>query len=207
MTSMPRVAIVLFATLAAGAAWGQSKETPWQYSASMSYYDMPKLQDYWNPVVTADRDVVHLEGRYNFLSFDTGSFWAGYNFTFGKKWTFDLTAMFGIVVGSVQGVGPGYELSLKRDWFLLTSEGEYVFDIQPDVDNTSYGWTEISGSPADWCRLGFVLQLTDALNAERNVQGGLVVAFSYKNFELEADWLDPNRNNAETYILVATLNF
>ena len=203
---MPRVAIVLFAMLAASAARGQSKETPWQYSASLSYYDLPSLQDYWNPVVTADRDVVHLEGRYNYLALDSGSFWAGYNFTFGKKWTFDLTAMFGIVVGSVQGVGPGYELTLQRDWFVLTSQGEYVFDTQKDVEDQSYSWTEISGLPTRWCRLGLALQLTNAATATRNVQSGLVAAFSYKNFEFEADWLDPRRDD-ETYILVATLNF
>jgi hypothetical protein len=206
MKTMPRLAVVLCALLAACGAWGQTTEKPWQYSASLSYYDMPNSQDYWNPVVTADQGRVHLEGRYNYLNYDSGSFWAGANFSTGKKWRFDATVMFGIVVGSVQGVGPGFELSLNHTWFSLTSEGEYVFDVQKGVDNTSYSWTEISGSPVSWCRLGIALQLTDALIATRSFQRGPVVAFSFKSYELEFDVLDPDRDD-ETYIVSLTISF
>jgi hypothetical protein len=140
------------------------------------------------------------------LSVDSGSFWAGANFSTGKTWKFDATVMFGLVVGTIQGVGPSFELSLNHSWFSLASEGEYVFETQKGVDNTSYSWTEISGSPASWCRLGLALQLTNALVATRSVQRGPVVAFSFKNFELEADVLDPDREDA-TYILALSMNF
>jgi hypothetical protein len=203
---MARVAVVLCALVAACGAWGQTAERPWRYSASISYYDLPKYQDYWNPIVTADQGRVHLEGRYNYLNIDSGSFWAGANFSTGKTWRFGATVMFGIVVGTIQGVGPGFELSLGHSWFSLTSEGEYVFETQKGVDNTSYSWTEVSGSPASWCRLGLALQLTNALVATRNVQRGPVVAFSFKNFELEADVLDPDRDDA-TYILSLSMSF
>ena len=206
MKMMARVVVVLGAMLAACGARAQSAEKPWQYSASVSYYDLPKYQDYWNPVVTADRDRIHLEGRYNYLNIDSGSFWAGANFSAGKTWQFEATLMFGLVVGTIQGVGPGFELSLNHSWFSLTSEGEYVFETQKNVDNTSYSWTEVSGSPVSWCRFGLALQLTNALVATRNVQRGPVVAFSFKNFELEADVLDPDRDDA-TYIVSLSLFF
>ena len=206
MKTMPRVAVVLCALVVTCGAWGQTEEEPWRYSASISYYDLPKYQDYWNPIFTADQGRVHLEGRYNYLNVDSGSFWAGANFSAGKTWKFDATVMFGLVVGTVQGVGPGFELSLNRSWFSLTSEGEYVFETQKGVDDTSYSWTEFSGSPASWCRLGFAFQLTNALVATRAFQRGPVVAFSFKNFELEADVLDPDRDDA-TYIVSLSLSF
>jgi len=133
MKTMPRVAVVLCALVATSGAWGQIAEEPWRYSASISYYDLPKYQDYWNPIVTADQGRVHLEGRYNYLSID-------------------------------------------------------------------------SGSPASWCRLGLAVQLTNALVATRSFQRGPVVAFSFKNFELEADVLDPDRDDA-TYILSLSMSF
>jgi hypothetical protein len=206
MQQMPRVVVVLCAIFAAFGARAQSVEKPWKYSASISYYDLPKYQDYWNPVVTADRGQVHLEGRYNYLNIHCGSFWAGANFSTGKTWKFDATLMFGLVVGTIQGVGPGFELSLNHSWFSLTSEGEYVFEIQKRVDNTSYSWTEVSGSPASWCRLGLALQLTNALVATRNIQRGPLIAFTFKNVEFEADVLDPDRADA-TYTLSLTLSF
>ena len=206
MKMMPRVAVVLFAMFVVCAARGQPAEEPWHYSASVSYYDVPNSQDYWTPVVAADRDRVHLEGRYNYLNIDSGSFWAGANFSTGKTWRFDATVMFGLVVGTIQGVGPGFELSLKHTWFSLTSEGEYVFETQKNVGNASYSWTEISGSPASWCRLGLALQLTNAVVATRTFQRGPVVAFSFKNFELEADVLDPDRDDA-TYLLSLSISF
>jgi len=206
MKTMPRVVVVLCAIVAASGAWAQTAEEPWRYSASISYYDLPTYQDYWNPIFTADQGRVHLEGRYNYLNVDSGSFWAGANFSTGKTWKFDATVMFGLLVGTIQGVGPGFELSLNHSWFSLTSEGEYVFETQKNVDNTSYSWTEVSGSPVSWCRFGLALQLTNALVATRNVQRGPVVAFSFKNFELEADVLDPDRDDA-TYIVSLSLFF
>lgn len=206
MKTMPRVAIVLCALVATCGAWGQTAEEPWRYSASISFYDLPEYQDYWNPVVTADQGRVHLEGRYNYMSIDSGSFWAGANFSTGKTWKFDATVMFGIVVGSIQGVGPGFELSLNRSWFSLTSEGQYLFETQKGVDDTSTSWTEISGSPASWCRLGLAFQLTNAVVATRSFQRGAVVAFSFKNFEFEVDVLDPDLDDA-TYILELSTSF
>jgi hypothetical protein len=194
------------AMLVACGASGQSTEKPWQYSASVSYYDVPHSQDYWNPIVTADRGRVHLEARYNYLSIDSGSFWAGANFSTGKTWIFDVTVMAGIVVGSVQGLAPGYELSLRRSWFTLSSQGEYVFDMQEEVDDLFYNWMELTGSPARWCRLGFALQQTNAPTATRDVQRGVVAAFSYKKYDIEVDVLDPDRDDA-TYILSLTIAF
>jgi len=206
MRKIGRAVVVLGALLVACGAWGQSTETPWRYSASVSYYVVPSSQDYWNPIVTADRGRVHLEGRYNYLSLDSGSFWAGANFNTGKTWMFDATVMAGIVIGSVQGVGPGYELSLRRSWFSLLSQGEYVFDIQDEVDDLAYNWTELSGSPASWCRLGLAVQWTNAPTAARDVQRGIVAAFNYKRFGFEVDVLDPDRDDV-TYILTATVPF
>ena len=206
MKAMPRAVVVLGAILAACGAWGQSPTTPWQFSASASYYDVPHSQDFWNPIFTADQGLLHLEARHNYVSIDTTSVWAGINFSAGEKWTFNATMLFGLVAGSVEGVGAGYELSLDREWFALSSQGEYVYDPRQDSDDSLYSWTELTGSPADWCHLGVVVQTTKNYGWKDDIQPGVVVAFSYRKFTLEADVLDLNRADT-TFIFTATWTF
>jgi hypothetical protein len=206
MKTMAFIAAVAISLLATGIARGQTHETPWQYSVSVSYYDVPNSQDFWNPIVTVDHGRLHLEARYNYVGYDTFSLWAGANFSAGTKWRFDATVLFGIVGGSVEGVAPGYELSLSRAWFSWTSQGDYLFDTEDDDGNFFYNWMEATGSPATWCRLGVALQRTKMYETNDDVQRGLVAAFTYKSFEFEVDALDPNRED-ETYIVSVTYSF
>ena len=48
----------------------------------------------------------HLEARYNYEAQRTGSLWAGYNFSVGKKVKLDATPMVGGVFGNVNAVAP-----------------------------------------------------------------------------------------------------
>lgn len=206
MKTIAFVAAVASSLLATGVARGQTHETPWQYSVSVSYYDVPNFQDFWSPIVTVDHGRLHLEARYNYVGYDTASIWAGVNLSAGVKWQFDATLLWGFVWGSVEGVAPGYELSLNRGWFSLSSEGEYLFDREDDHGNFFYSWSEATGSPASWCRLGVALQTTKMYETNDDVQRGPVAAFSYKNLEFEVDWLDPDRED-ETLILSLTYSF
>src|SRR5262249_22997052 len=99
--------IVLGAVLAflAAAPAAASAERSWGYAVSVYGYDVPS-QDYVNANVTADRGHLHLEARYQYESIDTGSIWAGANFSAGESWTFDATMMLGVVFGDLDGVAP-----------------------------------------------------------------------------------------------------
>ncbi|MGB2665155.1 MAG: hypothetical protein WAK48_14200 [Candidatus Acidiferrum sp.] len=58
----------------------------WDFNASVSGYVVPRGQSYVSPTFTADHGTLHLEARYNYEAQRTGSLWAGYNLSVGKKW-------------------------------------------------------------------------------------------------------------------------
>jgi len=55
----------------------------------------PPCQSYVSPDFSADRGWLHLEARYNNEALETGSLWAGYNFSVGKKLVLNATPMVG----------------------------------------------------------------------------------------------------------------
>ena len=99
---------------AAPAASAEAGENEWSFSASAYAYIVPDDRDYVQPTVTADRGWLHLEARYNYEDFNTGSLWVGYNLSAGEKVTLEFTPMLGAVVGDTDGVAPGLQrLSLE----------------------------------------------------------------------------------------------
>jgi len=134
--------------------------------------------------VTADRDWLHLEARYNYEALETGSAWVGYNFGGGEKLSWEFTPMLGGVFGDTTGVAPGYRGSLSWWKLELSSEGEYVFDAGDQSDNFFYTWSELSLAPVDWFRFGLVTQRTRLYKSDRDIERGLLVGFSYKKLDL-----------------------
>src|SRR3954453_4432819 len=65
----------------------------WSITGSASAYSIPDDKDFVSPVLTADRDHLHFEARYNYESLDTASAWVGWNFSMGEKWVLDFTPM------------------------------------------------------------------------------------------------------------------
>ena len=202
-----RSASVLFLALVlGGAAQAAEPETGWEFSASLYGYDVPDSEDYWNPNVTADRGRLHLEARYNYEAIDSWSLWAGANFSTGESWVFDATAMLGGVFGDLEGVAPGFRLSLEHGWFGLASEGEYFFDTHDSEGNYFYTWTEAWGAPTDWFRAGLAVQRTRTYDSELSVQRGAFAGFTYRRFDVAAyvfnlGWEDP------TYVIAGRITF
>src|SRR4051812_23027036 len=127
------VSIVLLAMLTAAPTLGQIAHDPttatsspiptdimdepsdkkWAFSLSAYAYVVPDDDDYIQPTITADRDWLHLEARYNYEDLNTASGWIGYNFAGGNKLAWEFTPMLGGVVGDTNGVAPGYKGSLS----------------------------------------------------------------------------------------------
>jgi len=194
----------LVATLLVAVAPAIADEPEWRYSVSAWGYDVPDSQDYVNPNVTADRGHLHLEVRYQYEALDTTSL--GANFHAGESWSFDATMMLGGLFGDLDGVAPGYRLSLEHGWFYLASEGEYFASTRAQEDSYLYGWTEAGGYPLGWFRLGLAVQRTRAYESELSVQRGAFVGFTYKSFDAAAyvfnlGWEDP------TYVLALRWDF
>jgi hypothetical protein len=158
----------------------------WSLSATATTYLVPHDRDYVQPTITADRDWLHLEARYNYEDLDTGSVFAGYNFGVGDKLTLEATPMIGAVFGNTNGVAPGYELSVAYKRFELYTEGEYLIDTDDSSASYFYTWSEFTYSPTDWLRAGVVIQRTKAYKTDLDVQRGLLVGFSYKRLDFTA---------------------
>ena len=168
----------------------------WSFYASLYGYIVPESRDYVNPNFTADRGWLHLEARYNYEALETGSLWVGYNFSVGEKLVFDVAPMLGGVFGELTGIAPGWNLSLSYKRFMLSSQGEYVFDTGDSSGNFLYTWSELTYSPWDWLRAGLVIQRTKAYKSELYIQRGFLVGASYKKVDFttyvfNTGWTDP----------------
>jgi len=152
-------------------------------SASATTYIVPDFQEYVQPTFTADRGWLHLESRYNYENLETGSVWVGYNFAGGKKLEWEFTPMLGGVFGNTTGIAPGYKLSLSYWKLELSSEGEFVFDVEDSEGSFFYNWSELSFSPVDWFRFGVVGQRTRAYQSDVDIQRGLLVGFSVRKVD------------------------
>ena len=183
-----------------------TNKNPWDYNLTVDGYVIPDDTSYVNPVFTADRSWLHLEARYNYENLRTGSLWAGYNFSAGKKLLLEVTPMIGGVFGRTDGIAPGCEASLTYKKIELSITNEYVFDTTHKSGNFYYSWPQFTYSPVDWFRVGLVAQHTKAFHTSLDVQRGFLVGVSHKKWEFttyifNAGFTDP------TVVLEAGVNF
>jgi len=208
MTTLRYLAVLALAVVLPGCealAQETASEPAWSFSASAYAYFVPD-DDYVQPTFTADHDRLHLEARYNYEDLETGSLWAGYNFSVGKKVTFEGTAMLGGVFGATVGIAPGYKASLSWTKLEFYSEGEYLFDKNESSDSFFYAWSELTFAPADWFRFGLVGQRTKVYETDREIQRGLLIGFSSKRVDFTTYVFNPD-DSSPTAVLALGVNF
>ena len=194
------------ATIAPLEATGETEETKWEYSLSIATYLAQHARDYANPNFTADHDWLHLEARYQYEAVKTGSLWLGYNFSFGEKLAVEATPMIGGVFGDITGVAPGYAISASYKSIEFFTQGEYFFDAAIHAGDFLYTWSELSYAPADWLRVGLVVDRTKALGSSIDIRRGPLIGFKYKKVDLTSYWLSPGTRDG-TFIFSVTVNF
>lgn len=168
----------------------------WEFSLSALVYIVPDGRDFVQPVFTADHDHLHLEARYNYEAMDTGSAWIGVNLSSGEEVVFALTPMVGAVFGDLNGIAPGYELSLSWWKLELYSEGEFFIDPADQTNDFFYTWTQFTIQPTDWLQTGIVIQRTKAYESDMDIQPGLMLVLTYEQLEFSGyvfnlGWEDP----------------
>lgn len=178
----------------------------WSFSASAYTYLVPDSHDYVQPTITADRNRLHLEARYNYEALDTGSAWVGYNFSGGKKLAWAVTPMLGGVFGDTAGIAPGYTGSLGWWKLELYSEGEYVCNTRDSSGSFFYNWSELTVAPVDWLKLGMVTQRTLTYQTDRDIQRGFLVGLSYKQVSLTTYVFNPD-DSKPTVVLAVGITF
>ncbi len=180
-------------------------EKAWSFSASVYTYIVPDDRDYVQPTVTFDRDWLHLQARYNYENLETGSAWAGYNFSGGEKLAWEFTPMLGGVFGNTTGIAPGYKGSLSWWKLELYSEGEYMFDTGDSSESFFYTWSELTLAPVNWFRLGLVIQRTKLYETDFEIQRGFLAGFSFKRVDFTTYLFNPD--DKPTVVLGASVRF
>jgi hypothetical protein len=188
------------------AASAEAGEIQWLFSAFAYAYLVPDDDDYLQPTVTADRGWLHLEARYNYEDFSTGSLWLGYNLSGGEELAVEFTPMIAAVAGDTDGVAPGYRLSLSYWKLELSTEGEYVFDAGDSADNFFYSWSELSIWPLDWLGVGVVVQRTRLRDSDSWAEPGILVSVAYRQASLTAYVFDSDEGDP-TVVVGAGLSF
>jgi len=184
---------LLWAQTNAGAgppAKPEAKPNPWEYNLSVSGYIVPHQEGYVSPTLTADRDWVHFEARYNYEAQRTGSLWAGYNFHAGKTVQLEATPMVGGVFGQVNGGAPGLEFTVTYKKLQFFSANEYIFDTDTKAGNFFYTWTQLTYSPVKGFMAGYVVQRTRAYQTPLDVQRGPLVGFSHKKMQFSTQFFN-----------------
>jgi hypothetical protein len=174
---------------------GSSAGNPWSFSLTAAGYVVPHSEFFVSPTVTAEREWLHLEARYNYENQHTGSLWVGYNFSVGHKLVFEATPMIGGVFGNTTGLAPGYEVSLSYKRTVLSSSGEYVFDTKNKNGSFFYSWPQLTYSPLDWLHVGLVAQRIKAYHTNFDTQRGLLVGFSHKKAEFTTYIFNPGSSD------------
>jgi hypothetical protein len=214
MKSKQQHALLMAFALMSGRAVGQATpgsasikpvsvpSTAWEYTLTLDGYIVPEGTSYLDPVLTADRRWLHLEGRYNDEDLRTGSLWVGYNFSRGDisaggKWEFAITPMLGGVFGRTNGIAPGCEASLNyRKKIEASINNEYVFSTTGKSGNFYNAWPQLTYSPVDWLHVGAVGQRTAAYQSSLSIQRGFLVGFSHKKWEMTTYVFEPGSTGA-----------
>ena len=175
-------------------------------AASVFVYVIPGEANYAQPTIAVDREVVHLELRYNYEDRGAGSLWAGYNFEGGDTLSWTVTPMLGAVYGRITGVAPGYSASLEWWKLELYSEGEYLSDLSEPADSFFYNWSEVSLRPVEMLRFGLVTQRTRVRESPRDLQRGPLVGITFRRLDLTGYMLD-GADSAPTLVMSAGWTF
>jgi hypothetical protein len=188
------------------AASAEAGENEWAFSVFAYDYLVPDDEDFLQPTVTADRGQLHLEARYNYEDFNTGSLWIGYNFSVDGDATLVFTPMIAAVVGDTDGVAPGFNLVV--DWWRLafSSQSEYVIDASDSTNNFLYTWTELAIWPLDWLGAGVVVQRTRVADLGFEAEPGVLLGLAWKNLSVTA-YVFGLDESAQTVVVGAGLSF
>lgn len=138
---------------------------------------------YGSSAMSADHNWLHLEARYNYENLRTASLWTGYNFAAGHELVFQVTPMFGVVLGKTTGIAPGYELSLTYKRLELYSEGEYVHNTKDKHDSFFYSWNELRYAPVNWLHFGLVDHGSKVQRTEFDGQRGVSLGFGRQKLD------------------------
>jgi hypothetical protein len=207
------VLISLLFTLSAGIAYAQQTANDslrvkqdkalhnWSFEAEVYYYILPNEKNTTTLMGYADYKTIHSEVRYNYEDLHTVSFFGGYMFSTGRKFTVDVTPILGFAVGNTNGIIPGLELNLGWKIFDFYSESEFVINFAGKENNYFYTWSELGITPFDNFRTGFSANRTRLFHSSLDFQRGIFAQYTFRKLTPAIHYFNPF--SGDSYIIIA----
>jgi hypothetical protein len=178
---------VCFALLLPAAATAEEKD--WSVSASIAVYAIQNAPDYLQPTLAVDSGRLHLEARYNYEDYDTGSLFLGWNFrTAGTNPGVRIAPIAGVVLGQTNGIAPGVLIDLTLGPLDFHSESEFVATFSSS--SFFYSWSEL-GARLGVVRAGLSVQRTKVVSTPGVVAVGPFLGVSFWKADATLYFFDP----------------
>lgn len=179
----------------AAPAASTSELSKWGFDVNVFSVNPPDDDSYASTTIAADRDWLHLEGRWNYEALHTASLWVGANFEWKGEVELAVTPMAGVVAGEVDGFAPGVKLDATWKWFEFYDESEYLVSTNDHDDNFIYSWAELTVAPVEWLKTGLVAQRTRAYDTRLSVDRGLLLSLSRGPVSATVYWFNPDKSD------------
>lgn len=198
------VLLMIYSSISSAQNDNSSEKENWEFGAEANFYFTDPF--FVLPVIQAGKSWLHFEARYSYEELETFSGWAGYKFSGGKDFEYEIIPMAGFIAGRIKGFAPGLRFTLGYSGFELSGESEYVFDSEDKESNFFYSFSDLSYSPADWCYFGLSLQRTRIINTDAEFQPGVMAGGSYKNLGMTIYYFMPEEDD-KYFILTTGIEF
>lgn len=167
-------ALFLLPLLAGGLA-AQEGEPPSMDGYVQLYLQVAKGEDPFIIAISAlNTPTWHFEARYNNEDSETTSLWVGRNFATGSTVQLEITPLAGLMLGQVDGMGPGVEATVMWKALTFYDEATLVIPFEPEP---SYfiTWSTLTWRFGDVLQPGVTAQRFRVYSGEREVDWGLAL--------------------------------
>lgn len=125
------------------------------------------------------------EARYNYEEVRTVSFYIGKAFEREGSLSYKIIPIFGGVTGRFNGGSAGLNLDMEYKNFYFSSQSQYTFSVDDEINNFYFTWSELGYQPLEWFYAGLAVQETyfPQLNSHLT-DPGVVVGFTHKQWTL-----------------------
>ena len=167
----------------------------WEFGATVYPTSVRDGDSYTSAIGVADRGPLHLEARVNYESVGARSVFAGWTFSGGEEFTWELTPLIGGAWGTTKAFVPALEASLGWGRLDFYVEAEYVRESSERSENYMYAWSELGFSPVEWLRFGAAAQRTRVYDGEHDVQRGPFAQATWERLMIGGYWFNPGSDN------------
>jgi hypothetical protein len=158
----------------------------------------------WMPVLHyVNKHRWYTEARYNYEDINTGSVYVGKNISGGKKMTYTLTPMAGIIFGQYKGFAAAMNFELSCSKLFFSGQFQYSINKTNSANNYFYNWSELSWQFYERLYGGLSIQQTAMYRGKLKTSAGLLIGFEAKQFTIPVYLFDPLSDNRN---LVVGLN-